>query len=87
MDWASIRERRLSRRSGAHLSVASKIVTSETTRCHEIDSGNDLQVFEGREFRGGRVKLYGCSPGCLLVSIVVSLFLTLAVNGCLHLVG
>jgi len=56
-------------------------------RCHEIDSGNDLHVFEPKEFKGGRVKVYGCSPGCLLVSIVLSVFLTLAVNGCLHLVG
>jgi hypothetical protein len=31
------------------------------------------------------VRVYGCSPGCLLVSIVLSVFLTLAVNGCLHL--
>jgi hypothetical protein len=44
-------------------------------------------MFEPKEFKGGRVKVYGCSPGCLLVSIVVSLVLTLAVNGCLHLVG
>jgi hypothetical protein len=44
-------------------------------------------VFEGKEYKGGRVKAYGCSPGCLLVSIVLSVFLTLAVNGCLHLVG
>ena len=44
-------------------------------------------MFEGKEFKGGRVKVYGCSPGCLLVSIVVSVFLTLAVNGCLHFVG
>ena len=44
-------------------------------------------MFEPKEFNGGRVKVYGCSPGCLLVSIVLSIFLTLAVNGCLHLVG
>jgi hypothetical protein len=44
-------------------------------------------VFEPEEHKGGRVKVYGCSPGCLLVSIVLSVFLTLAVNGCLHLVG
>ena len=56
-------------------------------RCHEIDGGYDLQVFEGKEFKRGRVKVYGCSPGCLLVSIVLSVFLTLAVNSCLHLVG
>jgi hypothetical protein len=42
-------------------------------------------VFEPRESKGGRVRVYGCSPGCLLVSIVLSVFLTLAVNGCLHL--
>ena len=47
-----------------------------------------MHVFEPNEFKGGgRVKVYGCSPGCLLVSIVLSVFLTLAVNGCLHLVG
>jgi hypothetical protein len=34
---------------------------------------------------GGRVKVYGCSPGCLLASLAVSVFLTLAVNGCIHL--
>ena len=56
-------------------------------RCHEVDSGNDMQVSEPKEFKGGRVKVYGCSPGCLLVSIVLSVFLTLAVNSCLHLVG
>lgn len=40
-----------------------------------------------REYRGGRIKVYGCSPGCLVVSLLVSLVLTLAVNGCLRLVG
>ena len=42
-------------------------------------------MFEPRESKSGRVRVYGCSPGCLLVSIVLSVFLTLAVNGCLHL--
>ncbi len=42
-------------------------------------------MFKPKEFRGGRVKVYGCSPGCLLVSIAVSVFLTLAVNGCIFL--
>jgi hypothetical protein len=42
-------------------------------------------MFSPREFKGGRVKLYGCSPGCLLVSIGVSIVLTLAVNGCIRL--
>ncbi len=44
-------------------------------------------MFRPREYKGGRVKVYGCSPGCLAVSIVLSLLLTLAVNGCLHVVG
>ena len=29
---------------------------------------------------GGRVKVYGCSPGCLLVSIGLSVFLTIVLN-------
>jgi len=44
-------------------------------------------MFKPREYRGGRVKLYGCSPGCLLVSIALSVFLTLALNGCIRLFG
>jgi len=44
-------------------------------------------MFEPREYKGGRVRVYGCSPGCLLVSIAISVVLTLLVNGCLHLVG
>lgn len=44
-------------------------------------------VFKPREYKGGRVKVYGCSPGCLAVSIGISLLLTLAVNGCIYLLG
>jgi hypothetical protein len=44
-------------------------------------------MFEPKEHRDRRVRVYGCSPGCLLVSIAISLVLTLLVNGCLHLVG
>jgi hypothetical protein len=29
---------------------------------------------------GGRVRVYGCSPGCLIVSVIVSLILTLLLN-------
>jgi hypothetical protein len=32
----------------------------------------------------GRVHVLGCAPGCILASIVVSLFLTLLLNGCLR---
>ena len=42
-------------------------------------------MFEPTKLKGGRVRVYGCSPGCLLASIALSVFLTLAVNGCLHL--
>jgi hypothetical protein len=44
-------------------------------------------LFSPREYKGGRVKVYGCSPGCLVVSIALSLFLTLALNGCIHLLS
>lgn len=44
-------------------------------------------MFRPREFRDGRVKVYGCSPGCVFVSIALSLILTLAVNGCIRLIG
>ena len=42
-------------------------------------------MFEPKELKGGRVKVYGCSPGCLLVSLAISVVLTLAVNGCIRL--
>ena len=43
-------------------------------------------MFRPREYRGrsSRVQVYGCSPGCLVVSIALSLFLTLLLNGCLY---
>ena len=44
-------------------------------------------MFRPKELKGGRVKVYGCSPGCLLVSIAISLILTLALNGCLHVLS
>jgi hypothetical protein len=30
--------------------------------------------------RGGRVRVYGCSPGCLGLSLFVSLALTIFIN-------
>ena len=44
-------------------------------------------MFKSREFRDGKVKVYGCSPGCLLISLALSVFLTLALNGCIRLFG
>ena len=40
-----------------------------------------------REFQDGRVRVMAAHPGCLVVSLALSLFLTLAVNGCIHLLG
>ena len=37
-------------------------------------------MFGPRRMRGGRVQVYGCSPGCLLISIGLSLFLTIVLN-------
>ena len=41
----------------------------------------------GRRYGGGRVRVYGCSPGCLLISLAISLFLTLIVNLLIRAVG
>jgi hypothetical protein len=32
------------------------------------------------ERSGSRVRVYGCSPGCLLMSLAVSIVLTILVN-------
>ncbi|MDP9471665.1 MAG: hypothetical protein M3Q71_13530 [Chloroflexota bacterium] len=40
-------------------------------------------AFGPRSFAGGRVRVYGCSPGCLLTSLLVSIFLTLLLNAIL----
>ena len=42
-------------------------------------------MFRPREYRG--VRVYGCSPGCLLISLALSVFLTLVLNGCIRLFG
>jgi hypothetical protein len=41
-------------------------------------------MFGPRQDRGGRVQVYGCSPGCLLLSLGLSIVLTLLVNGCIR---
>jgi hypothetical protein len=38
------------------------------------------QLFGPHEFRGGRVQVYGCSPGCLLLMLLVSVILTILLN-------
>jgi hypothetical protein len=37
-------------------------------------------LFGPRDVAGGRVQVYGCSPGCLLVSLLVSIILTVLLN-------
>jgi hypothetical protein len=37
-------------------------------------------LFSPKEYRDGRVRVYGCSPGCLVVSLIVSVVLTVLVN-------
>jgi hypothetical protein len=37
-------------------------------------------LFSGRDYAGGRVRVYGCAPGCLVASLVVSVILTILVN-------
>lgn len=37
-------------------------------------------LFGGRDYAGGRVRVYGCSPGCLVISLALSLVLTLLIN-------
>ena len=44
-------------------------------------------LFGPRSYRGGRVQIFGCAPGCILASIVVSLLLTLILNACLRAVA
>lgn len=39
-----------------------------------------MGLFGPRSYRGGQVKVYGCSPGCLLVSLLLSVFLTIVLN-------
>jgi hypothetical protein len=42
-------------------------------------------MFKPKKFRDGRVQVYGCSPGFLVLSLVLSLLLTLVLNGCIRL--
>jgi hypothetical protein len=44
------------------------------------------RFFGPQEFRDGRVRVYGCSPGWLLLWIVISLILTILINLLLRLI-
>ena len=45
--------------------------------------GGGSDPFAPTSLAGGRVRVYGCSPGCLILSVVVSLILTMLLNGML----
>lgn len=38
------------------------------------------RLFGPQEFRNGQVKVYGCSPGWILMWIVISIVLTIILN-------
>ena len=56
------------------------------TGCRRGRTGTGPLRFKPRQYEG-RVRVVGCSPGCLLLSLAVSLVLTLLVNGCIHVLG
>ena len=37
-------------------------------------------LFGPRSIAGGRVQLYGCSPGCIVLSLIVSLVLSILLS-------
>jgi len=37
-------------------------------------------LFGPRDLAGGRVQVWGCSPGCLILSLLVSVVLTILLN-------
>lgn len=43
-------------------------------------------MFEPRSFGGGRVQVFGCSPGCLILSLVVSVVLSVVLTLLLNLI-
>ena len=45
--------------------------------------GGGSDPFAPRSFAGGRVRVYGCSPGCLGASVLISLILTILLNALL----
>jgi hypothetical protein len=44
------------------------------------------RVFGPQQFRDGRVRVYGCSPGWILIWILISLILTIILNLLLNLI-
>ena len=49
----------------------------ETTYPFRDREGVGGWLFGPRSFRGGQVQVYGCAPGCIILSCVVSLVLSI----------
>ena len=45
-----------------------------------FDGGRLGPMFGPRSFGNGRIQVWGCSPGCLIASLVASVVLTLLLN-------
>jgi hypothetical protein len=45
--------------------------------------GSGGGLFAPRSFGGGRIQVFGCSPGCLIISLIASVILTLLLNAIL----
>ena len=51
-----------------------------TRRSSPFGPGGIGPMFGPRSFGGGRIQVWGCSPGCLVVSLIASVVLTLLLN-------
>jgi hypothetical protein len=68
-------------------SVASHLVRKHSRRRATQDEGLVMKrMFGPREFQDGRVRVYGCSPGWILLWILISIVLTVIVNVLLNLI-
>jgi len=43
-------------------------------------NGSPGGLFAPRSFAGGRVQVFGCSPGCLIMSLVISVVLSVVLT-------
>jgi hypothetical protein len=44
------------------------------------------RLFRPQELKGGRVRVYGCGPGWILIWILISVVLTIVLNLLLNLI-
>lgn len=72
---ARVRGSRLRRRTvpSEPVGIPGELVTPGT-------EPTDMPFDEGERVSAGRLRMVGCSPGCLLASLVVSIVLTVVLN-------